>query len=192
MRPEAFTHRTAYTKMSWEPSVPPPLWVAPGNLWEMYPRGLCRTVLVSRQETRSHLQEWNQIPAAWEGWGLSASKTRVCRTKRQSRVAILSEHDTDMLGRSVYLSGAQQELSVSEVHVKTSLPLHSESQVPDALTLQVQQEGEGGREVPITSAPSCWQHRPGTCCPRTPKAAELPSACSRQKSQRASMGERWL
>lgn len=111
--------------------------------------------------------------------------------KRQRRIVILSEHDMDMLGRSVYLSSAQQELRVSEVHVKTYLPLHSESQAPDALALQVHQEGKG-REVPVTSAPSCWQHRPGTWCPRTPKAAEPPSACSRQKSQRAFMGERPL
>lgn len=61
-----------------------------------------------------------------------SQKQAFYRMKRQNRVAILSEHDMDMLGGSA-LSGAQLELSVPEFHVKASLPLRSESQVSDAL-----------------------------------------------------------
>lgn len=192
MRLEAFTRRTADIKLSQELSVPPPLWVAPGNLWEMYPRAVWRTVLVSGQETYSRLQEQHHILAAWEGWGLSAPKTRVCRTTKtkQSCHPLRAWHGR--AGKECVPFWCSARVKRVRGPCQTSLPLHSKSQAPDALTLQVQKEGEGRREVPITSAPCCWQHRPGTWCLRTPKAAELPSACSRQKSQRASTGERSL
>lgn len=189
MHLQAFTHRTAYTEMSREPSVPSPLWVAPGNLWEMYPRvHLCsvgwswfqdkKPAHICRKGTKSLLCE-GLGPCCSQNQGLQNQKGKAELPSSQSTMWTCWE-------------GAQQELRVSKVHVKTHLPSQSASRAPNAPALHVHQEGAGGREVPVTSAPVCWRHCPGTWRPRMPKAAELPPACSRQKSQRASMGERCL
>lgn len=186
MHLEAFTHRTAYTKLSRALSV----CVALGNLWEMSPRGLYRTVLLSGHKTCSCSQEGNQILAVWWGWGLSVPKSRRF-TEWKGKTELPSSqsmtwtcwegvHSLVLSWSWVCLSSMSKHPSPCAVKAKCLMPWSSGP------------VRRRWKEMPITSAPSCWQHHPGTWCPRTPKAAEQTSACSRQKSQRASMGERLL
>lgn len=88
--------------------------------------------------------------------------------KRQSRVAIPSEHDTDVLGRTVYLSGARQELSVSEVRVKPPSPCTVKTKhLMLWLSRSRRKEKEGGRcpsplhpaAGSIARGPGVWGHQ---------------------------------
>lgn len=130
------------------------------------------TVLVLGQETCSPLQEGTYNFFYMRDMRVSvfsAPNTGLMETKRQSRFATVSDPNMDILGRSVPL-----------LTVKCSLILHSESQGPDALTPQVQQ-GEGWRDIPIMQLLAA---SPRDLMPHQ----KLQSCCSRQKTQRASIG----